>query len=338
MVDQETSLFHDTPTMFQVNELAEHLPSSDAIWSSRTLEEWAQAFEQSYEYPTSSISIGPNSRPVSLRGLYRCFLEDTVVTKRVQTTALHLRLLLQPIQGMLFQTKQTLDSFPDRATIRRGSKGVSCTTLRTHLREIATLLQRWYTLADRHMKTKRMCATMHCSLIMYHLISLNMVTNFKEIEQLARREEGTTPDQSLPVLQKRSILDQETAVMHCGQVMRLVRSMSPTTRPPWWAASMYRVALILWAVSLFNVQGSSATAESCFAVDLVAPEDPLIEQYVAEKQVTPLLTKNDGSQMPITDPSSILLHCIQVIGEGVATRFSDALRFKLSRLAQDVSR
>lgn len=344
MVDAEVSIFHDTAPMFSVTEFGEALPSADGLWHSKTAQEWAQNFEQAYERPTTHASIGPDNRPLSLRGLFRTFLDDGIVAKRLELTPLHLRLLLQPLQCLVYQARQLLSCFPDKSAPRRGSKNVSSASSKNQLREASTLLQRWYSLADRYMKTKPACPTMQANLIMFHLISLNVVTAFPEIEQLARRDEGELSDQRLPALHKRCINDTEEAIVHCGQILRLTTSMSPTVRPPWWAASIYRVALVFWTVSL-NIgdslgkrPGTYPSYESSFQVDTDSPQSPMIARYLTEKEGTPLLTKGDGSTIPIDDPLSLLLHCTQILSEGVATRFTDGLRLKLSRLAKDGSR
>lgn len=330
--------------MFAVTEVGEPLPSSDALWHASNAKTWAREFEKLYEYPNNAVSTGPANRPLSLRGLFRHFLEDGIVSKRVELTPLHLRLLLQPLQSLVYQARQLLSCFPDKTAVRRGSKSVTAASTRVQLKETSTLLQRWYGLADRYMRTKAMCPLMRANLIIFHLISLNAVSNFPEIERLARRDESELSDQHLPSLHKRCITDSEEAIVHCGQILRLVRSMSPTIRPPWWAAAIYRVALVLWTVSLNHGDAPTGevqnyvTWETSFVVDVHPPQHPLIAQYLAEKQGTPLLTKTDGSQMPISDPLSLLLHCTQVIAEGIATRFTDGLRLKLSRLARDGSR
>ncbi|KAL2159122.1 hypothetical protein VTH06DRAFT_2881 [Thermothelomyces fergusii] len=43
------------------------------------------------------------------------------------------------------------------------------------------------------------CPATRCNLIMYHLVSLNTVTDFSEIEKLARREELGGLQWELPV-------------------------------------------------------------------------------------------------------------------------------------------
>ena len=57
-------------------------------------------------------------------------------------------------------------------------------------------------------------------------------------------------------------------------------------------------------------------------------------RYLTKREGTPMLTKRDGTQMAIDNPFGVLFHCVDVIAEGVSTRFSDGIRAKLGRLAK----
>ena len=118
------------------------------------------------------------------------------------------------------------------------------------LEEVQALLQKWYELSMSLYKTNPGCAMTRCNLVLYHLISLNAVTNFLEIERLARREGFDGSYWELSLRHKRCIYNREEAVFHCGQVMRLLRSMAPDRRPCWWSAAIYRATLILWVDSV----------------------------------------------------------------------------------------
>ncbi|TKA73595.1 hypothetical protein B0A49_04952 [Cryomyces minteri] len=181
---------------------------------------------------------------------------------------------------------------------------------------------------------------MQANLVMFHLISLNAVTNFPEIERLARREGFDGTYQQLVWIHKRCISDVEEAVFHCGQIFRLIRSMPRSIRPPWWSGAIYRVALILWTDSLTHNEsitpsnGLFPVPGPSFAVDALHAEHPLIVRYLSKREGIPCLTKRDGSQITMDHAFRVLSHCIDVIDEGVATRFSDGIRNKLERLAR----
>jgi hypothetical protein len=174
---------------------------------------------------------------------------------------------------------------------------------------------------------------------MYHLINLNAVTNFPEIERLARKEGMDGTYQQLMWMHKRCISDVEEAVFHSGQVLRLVRSMPTNVRPPWWAGAIYRAALVLWTDSLTHTESISPATGlfpvpgPAFAADALPPGHTLIVRYLNKREGLPMLTRQDGSQISLDNPFKILTHSIEVLDEGVSNRFSDGIRNKLNRLS-----
>ncbi|KAF2717224.1 hypothetical protein K431DRAFT_288749 [Polychaeton citri CBS 116435] len=343
MVDQDLSLFHDTAPLFSVTEFAVPMPDTDRLWHAKTVGEWSAIFEQVHEFSGGYSSIGSGARPLSLRDLFRHFLDDELLPLGIEMTPLQMRLLLHPLQSLVHQCGQLLSCFSDSsATLANQNKlGISVTSTRTRLAEVQTLLTRWFDLAERYLKANPMCAMMQTNLVMFHLISLNAVTNFPEIERLGRREGLDGSYQQLMWMHKRCISDIEEAVYHCGQVLRLIRSMPRGIRPPWWAGAIYRVALILWTDSLAHNETVSPSNNGMFpvpgpsfAIDALGPEHPLIVRYLTKREGVPCVTKRDGSQMGIDRPYPLLQHCIELLDEGASTRFSDGIRSKLDRLAR----
>lgn len=343
MLDQETSLFSDTKPIFDITELAEPLPSPEELWQAKTWQEWSNIFDQAYEDPTSLASItSKNSRPMTLKALFKFFLDDGIISKRIELTPLHLRLLLLPIQGVVHQARELLSCFSSKAVVRRGSKNVTAASSRVQLRDASALLRRWFILAERYMWTKTVCPMMQASLILFHLVSLNTIVSLPEIERLARRDELEMTDKNF--LHSHCSMDTEEAIVHCGQILRIVRSMSPWVRPPWWAGAVYRVALTLWTVTLLrrdavsDAQHQLAASEYRVPVDVLPPQHAIIAGYLADKKGIPHLTQDDSSPLFLDSPVDVLVHCVGVIASGTATMFTDGLRIKLSRLAQDVNR
>ena len=342
MVDQELSLFHDTAPLFAVTELVVPMPDADRLWQARNAAEWSIVFEQVHEFSGGYPSVGSGARPSSLRDLFRHFLDDEMIPLGIEMTPLQLRLLLHPLQGLVYQYSQLLSCFSDSLSNRNAGSGtITAASTRARVEEVQTLLRRWFDLAERYLKANPMCAMMSTNLIIFHLISLNAVTNFPEIERLARRESCDGTWQQLLWLHKRCISDIEEAVYHCGQVFRLVRQMPRGIRPPWWAGAIYRVALVLWTDSLarkdtpspgnngmFPVPGPS------FAIDAVPPDHPLLLRYMTKREGVPTLTKRDGSQIGIDHAYPVLQHCMEVVEEGASTRFSDGIYGKLEKLAR----
>lgn len=342
MVDQELSLFHDTAPLFAVTELVVPMPDADRLWHARGAAEWSAIFEQVHEFPGGYSSVGSGARPSPLKDLFRHFLDDEMIPLGIEMTPFQLRLLLHPLQGLVYQYSQLLSCFSDPLSTRStGSRTVTAASTRARVEEIQSLLQRWFDLAERYLKANPMCAMMSTNLIIFHLISLNAVTNFPEIERLARRENCDGTYQQLLWVHKRCIYDIEEAVYHCGQVFRLVRQMPRGIRPPWWAAAIYRVALVLWTDSLANKDASSPSNNGMFpvpgpsfAIDAVMPDHALLVRYLTKREGVPTLTKRDGSQIGIDKAYPVLQHCMEVVQEGASTRFSDGIYGKLEKLAR----
>ncbi len=342
MVDQEMSLFHDTVPLFSVTELVVPMPDADRLWHARSAVEWSSTFEQVHEFSGGYSSLGSGARPLSLRELFRHFLDDEMIPLGIEMTPLQLRLLLHPLQGLVCQYGQLLSCFSDPLSNRsNGPRNLTAAATRAHLGEVQSLLQRWFDLAERYLKANSICAMMSTNLIIFHLISLNAATNFPEIEKLARRENSDGTYQQLMWVHKRCIADIEEAVYHCGQVFRLVRQMPRGVRPPWWAGAIYRVALVLWTDSLVSKETTSPSNGGMFpvpgpsfAIDALMPDHPLIVRYLTKREGVPTLTKRDGTQIGIDHAYPVLQHCMEVIEEGASTRFSDGIHAKLEKLAR----
>lgn len=341
MVDQDMSLFHDTVPLFSVTEFGAPMPDTDRLWHAKSAQEWAGLFEQVHEFAGGYSSVGSGARPLSLRELFRLFLDDEIVSQGIGLTALHLRLLLHPLQGLVCQHWQLLSCFSDSVGSRKGSRAVTAASTKVRLEEVHVLLQRWYDLTDRYCKTTPMCPMMQSNIVIFHLISLNAVTNFPEIEKLARREGFDGTYQKLIWIHQRCISDVTEALFHAGQILRLIQSMPRGVRPPWWAGAIYRVALILWTDALTHSESVTPTSNgtypspgSTFAIDALPAEHPLVVRYLSKREGVPTLTKRDGIPVPMDNAFGVLSHCVDVIDEGVPTRFSDGIRGKLDRLAQ----
>ena len=342
MVDQEMALYLDSAPLFSVTEFATPMPDADRLWHAKSAAEWSQIFEQVHEFSGGYSSVGSGARPLSLKDLFQHFLDDELISMGIEMTPLQLRLLLHPLQGLVCQYSQLLSCFSDSHINRNGhSRSVTAASTRNRLGEVQGLLQRWFDLAERYLKVNPLCSMMSTNLVIFHLISLNAVTNFPQIEKLARRENFDGTYQQLLAIHRRCISDIEEAVYHCGQVFRLIRNMSPGVRPPWWAGAIYRVGLVLWTDSLTSKDtlspannGMFPVPGPSFAIDTLTPEHPLIIRYLTKREGVPCVTRKDGTQLGIDQAYPILQHCVDVIDEGAATRFSDGVRAKLERLAR----
>lgn len=342
MLDQDLALFHDTAPLFSVTEFGAPMPDTDRLWHAKSSSEWSSTFERVHEFSGGYSSVGSGARPLSLRDLFRHFLDDQLIPMGIEMTPLQLRFLLHPLQTLVCQYSQLLSCFSESVSTRNENapRTMSALSTRCRLEEAQSLLQRWFDLAERYLKANPTCPMMQTNLVVFHLISLNAVTNFPEIERLARRENFDGTYQQLLWTHKRCINDVEEAVFHCGQVFRLVRSMPRGIRPPWWAGAIYRVALIIWTDSLTRkenaspVNGMFPVSGPSFAIDDLAADHALIVRYLTKREGIPCMTKRDGSQMTLDRAYPVLQHCIEVIDEGASTRFTDAMRSKLERLSR----
>jgi hypothetical protein len=318
------------------------MPDADPLWQAKSASEWSEIFNQVHEFSNGYSSVGSGARPLSLRELFRHFLDDEIIIQDIHLTPMHLRLLLHPLQTMVCQYCQLLSCFSsDSMGTSKRARAVTAASTRVRLEEVQSLLQRWYDLAERYAKTNPMCPMMQANLVMFHLISLNAVTNFPEIERLARREGVDGSYQQMVRIHQRCISDVPEAIYHSGQILRLIRTMPRTVRPPWWPGAIYRVALILWTEALThnesvspNQQPQFQSSAVTFSVDQLPAEHPLILRYLSRREGIPTLTKRDGTSIQIDHAFTVLSHCIDVIDEGVATRFSDGIRGKLEKLAR----
>jgi hypothetical protein len=344
MVDQDLSLFHDTAPLFSVTEFGAPMPDSERLWQARTAAEWSEMFNQVHEFSNGYSSVGSGARPLSLRDLFRHFLDDEIVIHDVQEvhlTPLHLRLLLHPLQTLVCQYCQLLSCFSDSIASRSRNRALTAASTRVRLEEVQALLGRWFDLAKRYMKSNPVCPMMQANLVMFHIISMNAVTNFPEIERLARREGFDGSFQQLLWIHKKCLSDVQEAIMHAGQILRLVREMPRGIRPPWWPGAIYRAALVMWTDSLVhnesmgpNQQGPYQPPPPTFPVDRLPSDHQMISRYLSRKEGKPALTKLDGSLVPLDNSIAVLSHCIEVIAEGVATRFADGIRSKLEKLGR----
>ena len=340
MVDQDLSLFRDTAPLFSVTEFSAPMPDTGRLWNASSAHEWSNMFEQVHQLSSGVSSLGCGARPPSLRDIFRHFLDDEIVSNGIELTAIHLRLLLHPLQTLVCQLSQLLSVFSETLGTRQRTKTVSAASTRCRLEEVQSLLKRWFDLCTRYLRTNPLCPMIQGALVMYHLISLNAVTTFPEIERLARKEGVDGTYQQLMWMHKRCISDVEEAVFHSGQVLRLVRAMPANIRPSWWAGAIYRAALVLWTDSLTHTESISPATGlfpvpgPSFAADALPPDHILVVRYLQKREGVPMLTRQDGSQLSLDNPFNILAHSIEVLDEGVANRFSDGIRNKLDRLSR----
>jgi hypothetical protein len=335
MVDQELGLFHDTAPILSITEIEAPMPSTERLWLAKDAVEWLNIYQEIHGCIDSTTSeVPPASHPPSLCDLFQDLLHDNLHGREEQLTPLELKLLLHPLQSLLCHLRQVLSCFSDVFSARRRSRTVTKASTLLRLEEVQSLLQKWYDLCIVHARANPNCAVTQANLVLYHLISLNAVTSFPEIERLARKEgfHGTFWD--ISTRHKRCIYQPEEAIYHCGQVLRLVRVMPKEGRPQWWSAAIYRASMILWVDSMSRVDPSQPKQHSgaSVVVDAVLPEHPSVARFLWSGDGVPMLTKRDGSLTGLDKPREVLTHCIDLFDEGVAVRISDGIKRKMQAM------
>ncbi len=337
MVDQELSLFHDTAPILLITELETPLPGSESLWLAKDANEWLAAFEQannSTEYLLLHSLSGPPPTP-SLCDLFQDMLHDKIDRRHNQLSPQQLKLLLHPLQSLLCHLRQVLSCFSDLLESRRGTRIVTKISTLLRLEEVQTLLQKWYELCGIHAKADPACLITRSNLVLYHLISLNAVTSFPEIERLARKEMYNSSAREFSLRHKRCIYQAEESLFHCGQVIRLVCSMPKEGRPLWWPAAIYRASMIIWVESMSRKNRSEVKIENgqLFPIDAAILDEPVVREYLWNGDGTPVLTGSNGHIM-LHKPGEVLDHCIGLLDQGVAIRVSDGIKRKLQTLSE----
>lgn len=369
MVDQELALFHDTAPMLAISDLKCPLPGPEPLWMATSVEEWSSNAQKLYGCNNTVNPQMLTTPPISpsLCDLFQDFLHDSLGRRQTALTPMQLRLLLHPLQSLLCHLRQMLSCFSDVLSARCSpSRSVTKASTQLRLEEAQALLQKWYELSLALHKANPGCYITRCNLVLYHLISLNAVSNFPEIERLARREAFDGSYWDLAVRHKRCVSNREESVFHSGQVMRLVRSMAPARRPSWWSAAIYRATLILWVDSISRLDpnfqkgieaspmpapraspaknktpapssstgGGSPTSGGGepVAIDQVTPEDPSIIAYLWSGDGVAVLTGTDGTTAGLDKPANVLSYGVMAIEEGMSTRIGDGIKRKLVTL------
>ncbi|KAK7754701.1 hypothetical protein SLS62_003258 [Diatrype stigma] len=361
MVDQELSLFHDTAPLLSVSELLAPLPGPERLWTMTNGEAWLAATQSLYGC-TANVNpqlLSTPSLTPSLHDLFQDFLHDNLSRRQGGSPTPHqLRLLLHPLQALLCQLRQLLSCFSDVLLNSRGGGGGATRTVTKastllRLEEVQTLLQKWYQLSRAHADRDRDCDgigdVVRANLALYHLIALNAVTSFPEVERLARRESFDGSYWELSLRHKRCIYQREEAVFHCGQVFRIVTRLMPTDRrPSWWAAALYRATLVLFVDSVSQLDpsfqkqrggggddgGSGGSSCTSVSIDRLLPEDPLLKAYVWKGDGIPVLTRPHGI-VSIENPKDVLGYAIKSLEEGGSLRMADGIRRKLITLGSN---
>ena len=317
------------PSKLSIAELNAPMPDQDTLWLSSPAEEWARAYNATYRSPKLSVP----RNPPSLKHVFRRFMSRDPKILALDFSPTQIRLFLHPLQGMVCHLHECLDCFLDGGNDRQAQR------LITQLEEVQSILQDWYTMCSRSMgKTNVFDPATCANLVTYHLISLNTMTYFREMEQFARGELQREEFQRSYWARVRCIEEAARIWFHCGQVIRLFRSMPEAQKPPWWPAAIYRVAIIMWATSSANTNGhhlpptsGRGSSDDTFLIDGLTPEHPSILRYLRYREGVPVLSKRSGGLLSLEVPGDTLKHCLEVLNEEPATtRLAEGIKGALA--------
>lgn len=339
MIDQELSLFHDTSPILSITDLQTALPCSQRLWRSQNSAEWLDRLQDAY-INANGTEYHSSAHPhdgLSLSHLFQDMLRDELEIKNRRLSPLRLKLLLHPLQSLVCHLAQLLSCFYGMHDNQHITRPITTASTLMRLEEVQSILHKWYELCMTNSKADPECMITNESLVLYHLISLNTVTYFPEIERLVRKEgfDGSSCESALR--SKQSIYKAQNAIFHCGQVLRIISNMPKIGRPPWWSAAIYRASMILWVSSISGMYAENDVRETgpVFMINTVNPEDPSVKTYLSNLHGIPALLMRDGSFTQLGHPDDVITHSLSVLDEGIPTRFSDGIKRKLKTVSRN---
>ncbi|CAN9261074.1 unnamed protein product [Alternaria alternata] len=328
-VDLEISLLHDLPPILSVNDLQVPLPQDNDLWHAQSYSAWLEHsgangtrsgpcnpakfgawLEQQQQQGANGARSG-HMTP-SLNGLFRSFLQGRMGD---DLPLHHLRLLLHPLQAMVLEQQQLLRIFDTDEPSNR-YRVLSKIKILGRLQETQDLLQDLGTLLTRRSKTAaveddkgQVHSTDFVSMIMLHLVSLNVFTSIPEIEKCAKEMPPASDAARAEMWRWARYPEGESYVLfHAGQIFRLIDGLPKDARPTWWPVALYRAAMSCWSLRSLE-RPSSACAQSLeVCIDALLPAEE--ECFLNTTTGTPVVTLGDKRRLPILEGNNSLQYCI----------------------------
>ena len=324
MLDQEISLFQDRQPDLEISELNAPVPYSDTLWAAPSAEIWQKIIIEPPRF--SSLASGTQH---SLAQLFISFMSG----ERTEPLSLtDVRLLLHPLQALVYHLNKSvvyLYSCGNHRFLQR---------LSSQLGDVQYLLKEWYTLCRQSLDRREGLDPIGGSnMVMYHLISLNAITYFPDIERLARGDILSETFQQSLWAGKRCSEEASQIWSHCGQVIRHFRQMPAHSRPYWWSASIYRIALCLWATSLSTktpLFDASANGIERISIDSLPFDHPSISRYLRHGDGCPVLSDPSGSLIILLVPIDIVRHCVGLLREMAISKIDEGIIIRLEAMIE----
>ncbi|KAF5258793.1 hypothetical protein FOXYS1_10611 [Fusarium oxysporum] len=333
LVDHEVSLFYDLSPLLSISELKCRLPVTEKLWLASNSEEWLQGLMHGPS-PTGDCSNNPDRllRRMSLFGIFEMLLNGRLDEATHVLEPFDLRLLLSPLHVLITDLRQLLDCLPER-----GSGSIQLHSVMLRFQEIQQLMQRWLRtfrrVTNHGVRSHAMAET---SMILYHVTYLNLLTSFKKIEIFARADPSecaSTTDSTVTNIRDCS---PDEALLHCCQILSLMQEMKDELRPVWSAAAIYRATLILWTISLANLQGSRLWVMKKFESRCTSlqelwetwnTKDTSLHRNLQYDDETPYYVCKDGNRVSLDDPAAILQLGLDTLSNGCLTSaFTEGVR------------
>lgn len=235
--------------------------------------------------------------------LFERFINGSLSDSDSTLSLLELRIILHPLQALIYHLNKTFTPFFQSDRQRQLQRFYA------QLEDVQLLLRQWYDLAQRSFGNE----IPPTCLIIYHLISLNAFTYFPDIEKLARGEYSIGEFRASLWAGKRYSEDAAQIWSHSAQVIRVYEALPSCSRPHWWHASIYRVALCMWATGVASEKGKRRFGLEHIAVDTLRLGDPSSARFKRHQNGVTVLSNSDGSAMCLDDPLDIVRHCIGLI-------------------------
>lgn len=339
-LDQELSLFHDTYPILATMDIETPLPDFEHLWVANNADEWFTAFTESHSYDMDHVtSTSLSTRPLpSLHALFQSFSSGSLSYQPIQPSPFHLKLLLHPLHALTCHLRHALACDAEVARSGRETRAISKALTLMKIEELDSLLQRWYSLNSGQEHSDPSNPVIQGNYILFHLISLNIVTSMAEIEKFARNGPiNETTGDSIILRYNKFIYQSTEAVYHAGQVLRVLQAMPKFSRPPWWPAALYRATMILWIESLRKSQDISLHGRMgpLRPVDSLFPNQHHGAGHSWGADEVLVLSKSNGTHTFLDNPKEVLEHCVEILDDPCAAGIANGIRRKLETLARN---
>lgn len=305
------------------------MPGPEELFFAEDLEQWKTLIETFSNDDPHATKV----RPLSLAAFYNLFLRNDFLHLEISVTPLQLRLLLCTIQTQVMQYSATNRFIPDDDRFTHSSVILTpSNTSRLRQEEIESLLVKWYMVQERNLNMKPPCQMTTASLVMYHLVWIELLICQEDVQMVAGRDGYTAGGGFLGPLKRWAESKQALkAIAHAGQIFRIVSCAdTEISLPIWWPVAVLRIVLILWcySVGLRLATGSAAGIDDVMLskASMVALNDPnqMFHMHGRELRVgegIPCLQDLQGKLVPLHQITDVIDTCLDLFGTDEASHY-----------------